>query len=30
VREIAMEKKILPKGELEKILDPWRMTKPGL
>jgi fumarate hydratase class II len=30
VREIATEKKILPKGELEKILDPWRMTKPGL
>jgi fumarate hydratase class II len=30
VREIAIEKKILPKGELEKILDPWRMTKPGL
>jgi fumarate hydratase class II len=30
VREIAMERKILPKGELEKILDPWRMTKPGL
>ncbi len=30
VREVAMEKRILPKGELEKILDPWRMTKPGL
>jgi fumarate hydratase class II len=30
VREIATEKKILPQGELEKILDPWRMTKPGL
>ncbi len=30
VRGIAIEKKILPKGELEKILDPWRMTKPGL
>jgi fumarate hydratase class II len=30
VREIATEKKILPQRELERILDPWRMTKPGL
>ena len=30
VREIATEKKILPQREPEKILDPWRMTKPCL
>ncbi|MCX6641675.1 MAG: class II fumarate hydratase [bacterium] len=30
VRQIAMEKGVLPKKELDKILDPWSMTKPGL
>lgn len=30
VRDIVREKKVLPERELEKILDPWRMTKPGL
>ncbi len=28
VREVAKEKKILSEAELEKILDPWRMTEP--
>jgi fumarate hydratase class II len=30
VRQIAMEKKILPPKRLEKLLDPIRMTKPGI
>jgi fumarate hydratase class II len=30
VRQIAMEKKILPPKRLEKLLDPMRMTKPGI
>ncbi len=30
IREVAMQKGVLPARELEKILDPWRMTKPGL
>ncbi|HLH30215.1 MAG TPA: class II fumarate hydratase [Terriglobia bacterium] len=30
VREIATEKKILPPKRLEKILNPMRMTKPGI
>jgi fumarate hydratase class II len=30
VREIAVEKKILPKKRLKEILDPLRMTKPGI
>ncbi len=30
VREVAREKNLLPPEELEKILDPWRMTEPGL
>ena len=29
VREIAMEEKILDKKELDKLLDPKSMTKPG-
>jgi fumarate hydratase class II len=28
VREVALEKKVLPGEKLEKILDPWRMTEP--
>ncbi|MGE5254148.1 MAG: class II fumarate hydratase [Planctomycetaceae bacterium] len=30
VREIALRKKVLPAKKLEKILDPWRMTEPGI
>lgn len=30
VREIAREKKILPPKKLDEILDPMRMTKPGV
>src|SRR5437773_555181 len=30
VREIAVEKKILPPKRLNEILDPMRMTKPGV
>jgi fumarate hydratase, class II len=30
VREVARQKGMLPPRELEKILDPWRMTEPGL
>jgi fumarate hydratase class II len=30
VREIAMAKKILPAKRLKEILDPLRMTKPGI
>ena len=29
VREIALEKRVLPARRLEKILDPMRMTMPG-
>jgi fumarate hydratase class II len=29
IREVALEKKVLPNEQLEKILDPWRMTEPG-
>ena len=30
VREIALEKKILPPDRLNELLDPLRMTKPGI
>jgi fumarate hydratase class II len=30
VREIAIGQKVLPKEELNKLLDPWRMTEPGI
>ncbi len=30
VREIAKEHKILPEDELERVLDPRRMTEPGI
>ena len=30
VRQIALDKKILPPKRLEKLLDPMRMTKPGI
>jgi len=29
IREIAMERQVLPKEELEKLLDPRRMMRPG-
>jgi fumarate hydratase class II len=30
VREIALEKNIIPADRLDEILDPVRMTKPGI
>jgi len=30
VREVALAHKVLPEEKLEKILDPWRMTEPGI
>jgi len=30
VRQLATEKKILPQDELNKVLDPWSMTEPGV
>ena len=30
VREVALEKKVLPVERLDYLLDPWRMTEPGL
>jgi fumarate hydratase class II len=29
VREICLEKKVLPEAELNRVLDPVAMTKPG-
>jgi aspartate ammonia-lyase len=29
VREIARERKVLPERELERALDPVKMTEPG-
>ncbi|MGH9848078.1 MAG: aspartate ammonia-lyase, partial [Blastocatellia bacterium] len=29
VRQVAKEQKILSEARLEKLMDPWRMTKPG-
>ena len=29
VREVAMEKGVLPEKELNKVLDPWSMTEPS-
>lgn len=29
VRELCIEKKVLPEKELAKLLDPWSMTEPG-
>jgi fumarate hydratase, class II len=28
IREVVLQKKLLPEDELEKLLDPWRMTQP--
>jgi fumarate hydratase class II len=30
VREVARAHKVLPEEKLDKILDPWRMTEPGI
>jgi fumarate hydratase class II len=30
IREIAMQRHVLPGKKLEKILDPWKMTEPGI
>ena len=30
VREIALEQNVLPPDELDKVLDPWSMTEPGV
>jgi len=30
VRQVATEKKILPEDELNRVLDPWSMTEPGV
>jgi fumarate hydratase class II len=30
VREVAKAHKVLPDERLNKILDPWRMTEPGM
>ena len=30
VREVCQEHKLLPEDKLNKILDPWRMTEPGI
>jgi fumarate hydratase class II len=30
VREVCRERRILPEERLNKILDPWRMTEPGI
>ena len=29
VREVALEKKVLPVEKLKELLDPWSMTEPG-
>jgi fumarate hydratase class II len=29
VRQVAREQKLVPEKRLEKLMDPWRMTKPG-
>jgi fumarate hydratase class II len=30
VREVALAHQVLPPERLSKILDPWRMTEPGI
>jgi fumarate hydratase class II len=30
VREVAKAHRVLPEDKLDKILDPWRMTEPGI
>jgi fumarate hydratase, class II len=29
IRELCREKNVLPEDQLDKALDPWRMTRPG-
>ncbi len=29
VRQVCLEEGVLPEEELERLLDPWRMTEPG-
>ena len=29
IRDLCVEKKVLPADQLAQALDPWRMTKPG-
>jgi len=30
IRELAQQEKVLGDDELARILDPWRMTQPGI
>jgi len=30
VREVCLEENVLPEDELNQILDPWKMTEPGI
>lgn len=30
VRQVTLEKKVLPEDELNRVLDPWSMTVPGV
>jgi fumarate hydratase, class II len=30
VREVTQERKLLTEEQLNKVLDPWRMTEPGI
>ncbi|MBN1908418.1 MAG: aspartate ammonia-lyase, partial [Pirellulales bacterium] len=29
IRELCLEKQVLPEAKLAEVLDPWRMTEPG-
>jgi fumarate hydratase class II len=30
IRSLMEQRNLLPKGKLDKILDPWSMTEPGI
>ncbi len=30
VREVAIQKQVMPEKELKRVLDPWSMTEPGV
>ncbi|WP_457636537.1 class II fumarate hydratase [Oceanithermus sp.] len=30
VRQVCLEEKVLPEDELNELLDPWKMTEPGI
>jgi fumarate hydratase class II len=30
IRQVAQNKNLLAKEELDKLLDPWSMTEPGI